>query len=390
MPNKQQATIASHAGTEPSAYSGLVNIPVHRASTILFPDYQSFVSKPQPVPYHYGRYHTPTTKALEAACNQLTDAEASFMYPSGLAAISSCLLSICQQGDHVLIGDNCYQPTRACAQELLQRYGVEIQFFDNSAQADTNLTGLLRANTKLVFIESPGSNSFELSDIAACHQQIKAAGSEAYLVVDNTWASNYYYNPLDSGADANLISASKYVGGHSDLLFGVISTRGKLTGVLADNRRWLGQSVSGDDANLVLRGLRSLPARLAQHERSALTIADWLQRRPEVSQLMYPAHQSDAYHQLWQRDYSGAPGLFGFCVPGYQNEQWQEFFNSLELCGMGYGWGGFESLLIPTAPGQGRRHCRWEVEGQAVRMHVGLEHPDDLLAELELAFGRLK
>ena len=389
MSKPKLPTIVSHAGAEPKAHSGMVSVPVHRASTILFPNYQSFVGQ-EPSEYTYGRHRTPTTKALEIALSELCAAEASFIYPSGLASITSCLLSLCQQGDHILIGDNCYQPTRIFAHNILQRYGVDAQFFDCRADAEQPLAELLRPNTKAVFVESPGSNSFELSDIASYSSQLRSSDSEAFLIVDNTWASNYYYNPLDSGADASLISASKYLGGHSDLLLGAISTRGKIGSILADNRRWLGQSVNGDDANLVLRGLRSLGARLEQHARSAKVITEWLHARADVSRLMYPPHPSDPYHSIWQRDYSGSPALFGFCVSGYTQQSWQAFFNSLKLCGMGYGWGGFESLLIPSKPAEQRQHCRWEHEGQSLRMHVGLEHPDDLIAELARAFAQLE
>ena len=388
MSSKRLATKLSHSGLDTTAYGGVINPPTHRASTILFPDYQSFIGA-KPVPYSYGRHQTPTTQALVQAFNDLCQAEVSLLYPSGLSAISSTLLSVCKQGDHLLIGDNCYQPTRLFARELLEQHGVAVQFFDCRATSEVDVGALLQPNTKLVLVESPGSNSFELADVQRISAQLDAAATRPFLVVDNTWASNYYYNPLEQGADGCLISASKYVGGHSDLLMGVVSCRGELGNVLERGRRLLGLSVCGDDAQLVLRGLRNLGARLQQHERSALRIADWLHQRPEVDQLLYPPHPSHRDHELWRRDYSGAPGLLGFCVEGFSTDAWQAFFDSLQLCGMGYGWGGFESLLIPSNPGQSREHCRWEYAGQAVRMHVGLEHPDDLITELERAFQSL-
>ena len=383
--NTRLDTLITHTGNRPPAFSGVINPPVHRASTILYPDLASLLGE-KPVAYTYGRHHTPSTSALSEACATLEKAQEALLFPSGLAAISGTFLSLCAQGDQVWISDNCYAPTRHFVDKTLARYGVKGNYFD--PMDGPRLGARIGADTRLVMIESPGSQTFEITDIAATVSAVRAAYPEVYIVVDNTWASGYIYHPLDHGADISLLSISKFIGGHSDLLMGAVCCNARSAPLLNRGRTELGWHVSADDATLALRGLRSLGARLQQHQRHAAILAEWLQARPEVHRILYPALPDHPQHALWKRDYSGAAALFSFVVKPMSRNALDAFFNGLQLFGIGLGWGGYESLLIPVWPEKQRSVTSWRESGQCIRIHVGLEDPQDLINDLAAAFTR--
>jgi cystathionine beta-lyase len=357
---------------------GIINPPVYHASTITFPDVARFRSHGQP--YTYGRYGTPTTTAMQDALTGLeAGAAGCVLTSSGLSAISTAMLSLVSCGDHVLISDSVYSPTRNLCEGMLKRFGVEAEYYDPLIGSD--ITSILRPNTKVVFTESPGSHTFEIQDIPAIAEAAHTHG-DVYVLMDNTWATGLFYQPFRHGVDVSIQAATKYIAGHSDVMMGAITANSRAIELVRAGHRLLGQCAAPDDIYLALRGLRTMELRLQQQMRAGIEIASWLQYRSEVSRVLHPALPSHPEHDLWKRDFTGASGLFSVILKPVSRDAHDNFLNSLKLFAMGYSWGGFESLVIPINPASHRTATKWQAEGPALRFHIGLESVDDLKADL--------
>ncbi len=374
------------AGRDPMAQHGVVNPPVYHASTILFPDAHA-MRHPERVASAYGRRGTPGTFALEDAMLDLEGAEdgaACRMTPSGLAAVTLPLLAYTRAGAHVLVPDNAYDPTRIFCDGLLKTFGVETTYYDPLIGAD--IRGLFRPETAMLLMETPGSRTFEMSDVPAMTAVAKEHGITTAL--DNTWASPLFFKPFAHGVDVSIHAATKFIVGHSDALLGLVTARKSHAARLVRTQRQLGFAVGPDDVYLAQRGLRTLAVRMRQHMASGLAVAQWLQARPDVSRVLYPALPEDPGHALWARDFSGASGVFGFVLKGGEQARSDAFLNGMRLFGLGYSFGGYESLIVPTDVSDCRTVTPWQPEGSAFRVHIGLEDPRDLIADLERAFER--
>jgi len=373
-------TLAVSLGRKSAEHHGAVNTPVYRASTILYPDYAS-LSGPGPE-YTYGRRGTPTTRSFEEAINALEGAARTVTVPSGLNAIATAILSVCNAGDHLLVADNVYGPTRTFCDRTLSRFGVTVDYY----APGTDIGTLLKPNTRAVFCESPGSLTFEIEDIPALAQKAHAHG--ASVLMDNTWATPIFFQPLRHGVDLSIQAATKYIGGHADVMLGYVSANDSHAQHLYETHGNMGLYASGDDCFLGLRGLRTLPVRLARHQETGLKLARWLQGRPEIARVLHPALQSDPGHGLWQRDFSGACGLFGVVLKPAPQAAIAAMVDGLAHFGRGWSWGGFESLIVPAHI---RRTARpFPAEGPVLRIHAGLEDADDLIADLEQGLERLR
>lgn len=375
-------------GRDPKRDCGSVNPPVHRTSTVIFPDYQTLHDYETGKIQHrgYGRYGSPTTDGLEEALIALEGADHAIITASGLAAITTSLLAFLSAGDHVLVPDSLYSSARKFVTQELTRYGVEVQFYDPTIGA--GIAALMKPNTKVVYCESPGSLTFEMQDIPAIADVAHAAG--ALVIADNTWATPLLQKPFDLGVDISIHSCTKYIGGHSDLVMGAVLCKAKHYAQLNRAHRNLGPSVSGDNAYLALRGLRTIAVRLKQHEAHALEVANWLQTVPEVKRVLFPALPSDPGHAIWKRDMTGASGLFAIELTNANNASLSAMLDGLKHFGMGYSWGGFESLVIAYQPSTMRDVTHWEKGATFLRLHIGLEAPKDLIADLDAGFGRLR
>jgi cystathionine beta-lyase len=373
------------AGRDPASYHGFVNPPVYHASTVLYPSAEDFVA--HRARYQYGRRGTPTTEALELALQELEGPQCAgvALLPSGLAAISAALLSVMQAGDHLLVTDSAYGPTRNFCNQILTRLGVTITYYDPLVGAA--ISGLMQANTRAVFLESPGSLSFEMQDVAAIAAAAHAKG--AIVLMDNTWASPLYFRALDHGVDLSIQAGTKYIGGHSDVMLGTVSANEATAARLKNTVGSSGWCVGPDDVYLGLRGLRTLAVRLDRHWRSGLAVARWLEQRPEVLRLLHPAMESHPGHALCKRDFTGASGLFSAVLKPVPQKAVYAFLDTLELFGIGASWGGYESLAIPFDCTAVRTATRWQPGGPTVRFHIGLEAVEDLLADLDRGFAAL-
>lgn len=381
-------TILTHAGRDPQANNGVVNPPVLHASTILFPTVEKLRAvdeNPLQPSTRYGRIGTPTSRAFEMAVAALEGAASAVSFPSGLSAITSTLLAFLSAGDHLLMVDTVYGPTRKFCNGLLKRMGVETTFYDPAI--GTGIAGMIRPNTKVVFLESPGSLTFELQDIPA----IAAIARQHHLIsiIDNTWATPYFLQPLSLGIDISLHAATKYIVGHSDAMLGVACCTAETYPQLKERTVELGVAAGPDDLYFGQRGLRSLGARLRQHQSSGLYLAEWLAGRPEVTRVIHPARPDHPDHALWARDYRGATSLFSFELKPVSPSALSALLNNLTYFGMGFSWGGYESLLIPCDHIL-RSVCPPALSGPLLRMHVGLEDVSDLTADLEQGFDRMK
>jgi cysteine-S-conjugate beta-lyase len=383
---KDETRVVS-AGRHPEAHYGAVNTPVYRTSTILFESFEAMESgahDPGKMQFAYGRLGTPTSQALEEAVAELEGGYRCRLAPSGLAAITTALVAYASAGSHVLIPHSAYNPTRAFADGVLARFGVETQYYNPGI--GSAITQLFRLNTAIVYVESPGSGLFEIQDIPA----IAAAAHDRGITVimDNTWASPLYFKPFAHGVDVSIQAATKYIVGHSDAMLGTITcTRDKWPALTAAHRA-LGQMAGPDDVYLALRGLRTMAVRLERHHRNGLLLARFLTSRPEVDRVMHPALESDPGHAIWKRDFLGASGLFGFLLkPGYSRAALAAMLNGLELYGMGYSWGGYESLIAPLKARRFDPALPDDI--WAIRIHAGLEDPDDLIDDLRAGLDRL-
>ena len=381
-------TMLGHAGKNPRENFGIVNPPVYHASTILYPSVaameRAFKNKFDGVTY--GRHGTPTTFALEEAVAALEGGERAIAMPSGMAAIAGVLLGFLKGGDHLLMVDTVYGPGRQLCDHTLRGFGIETTYYDPTI--GSAIARLIRPNTRLVYLESPGSHTFEVQDVPAICAAAHAAGCLA--VLDNTWSTELYFKAFAHGVDAVVLAGTKYISGHSDVMMGLIICREAHYQDLKTKIHGLGYCAAPDDCYLALRGMRTLAVRLARHQETALTLARWLQGRSEVARLMHPALPNDPGHSLWRRDFLGASGLFGFVLNAYSPGAMAAMLDGMELFGMGFSWGGYESLLVPVKPQTSRVATRWDVEGPTLRLHAGLEDPDDLIADLERGFVRLK
>ena len=370
------------AGRDPQAQFGFVNPPVYHASTVLYPTAEDQVAHRSR--YQYGRRGTPTTEALEAALRDIEGDNCAgvVLLPSGLAAISTALIAVAGAGDHILITDSVYRPTRNFCEGLFKRMGVETTYYDPLIGAD--IASLFKRNTRAVFVEAPGSQSFEMQDIPAI--AAVAHGKGALVMMDNTWATPLYFKAFDKGVDISIQAGTKYIGGHSDIMFGCVSANAKAYPALKNAHGLMGQCVGPDDVFLALRGLRTMAVRLKQHHASGLTIARWLEARPEVLRVMHPGLESDPGHAIWKRDFTGASGLFSIVLKPMSEQAVYAFMNELQLFGMGFSWGGFESLVIIFDCAEYRTATKWAPGGPTLRFHIGLEDPDDLIADLDNGF----
>lgn len=378
----KRETLAVHEGRMSREHFGAVNTPVYRVSTILYRDFAALEAAD--VPYIYGRLGTPSSRSLEEAVTALEGGTRTVLCPSGLSAITTAILSVCGTGDHLLVTDSCYGPTRSFCEKTLRQLGVETTFYD--PLVGSVIEELFRANTRAVFCESPGSLTFEVQDVPAIAAAAHLRG--ASVLLDNTWATPLYFDAFAHGADLSIQAATKYVGGHADLMLGYVTANAAHAERLANTHMALGLCASGDDCFLGLRGLRTLPVRLARHQETALRLARWLTSRPEVARVLHPALEDDPGHAIWKRDFTGASGLFGLALHPVGESALAAFFNGLECFAMGYSWGGYESLIVPAH--LHRTATRFETEGPLLRVHAGLEDADDLLRDLERGFARLR
>jgi cystathionine beta-lyase len=372
-------------GRDPQAYHGFVNPPVYHASTLLYPTAEDQVA--HRARYNYGRRGTPTSEALENALREIEGGACAgvALLPSGLAAISAALLATARAGDHVLIPDSVYRPTRNFCNGVFKRFGVETTYYDPLVGAD--IARLFKSNTRVAFVEAPGSQSFEMQDIPAIAKI--AHERNAAVLMDNTWATPLYFPAFEKGVDLAIQAGTKYIGGHSDLMFGCVSANAATLPALKDTVYSMGLCVGPDDMYLALRGLRTLGVRLDRHYRSGLRVARWLEQRPEVLRVMHPALASDPGHKIWKRDFTGACGLFSVVFNPTSEQSVHAFLNELALFGLGYSWGGFESLAILFDCSEYRTATKWAPGGPTVRLHIGLEDPDDLIADLERGFAAM-
>lgn len=373
-------TRLAHTGNDPMAFHGFINPPVVHASTVLFPDARTMEERDQK--YSYGTRGTPTTDALAAAIDDLEGSAGTIVVPSGLAAVTVPLLGFLDAGDHVLIVDSVYFPTRHFCDTMLKRLGVEVTYYDPGVGG--GIAGLVKSNTRVVLTESPGSNTFEMQDIAA----IATAARERDVVVmmDNTWATPLYFKPLDHGVDISIHAATKYPGGHSDVLLGTVSANSTHWPRLREAMLALGVCAAPDDCYTVLRGLRTMAVRLERHEKSAVELARVLEGMEGVARVLHPALASHPGHTLWKRDFRGSTGLFSIVLDGGRPDSFKPmahaFLDALEIFGLGYSWGGYESLAVHAALGD-RTIATAPNDGPVIRLQIGLEDVGDLLDDLK-------
>ncbi|MFK7867088.1 MAG: cystathionine beta-lyase [Alphaproteobacteria bacterium] len=388
----QEPTKLIHAGRAPFENNGILNPPIYNASTILFPTYEAFMGRgAQANPrMRYGRGGTPTMLAAEQALCALECADHCRVVPSGLAAVSLVLLSFAQAGQHILVADNCYEPTRLLGNGLFKRLGIEFRYFDPLIGGD--IDRLLSDDTALVFMESPGSLSFELTDIPAIVKACKARNIPT--AIDNTWSAGIYLKPLTMGVDVSLQAATKYISGSSDLMMGmVVFNEGAFSDQIIKCWAALGAVPAPDVMFGVMRGLRSLPVRLDYHQKAGLEIANWLESHPLVKQVIHPALPSHPQHQLWKRDFSGASGLFSIMLDAKDDAKDQaglaRMLDGMRYFKMGFSWGGYESLITPyTLNDHNRSHLHAPASGQCLRLHIGQEGIEDLKQDLQDGLDR--
>jgi len=385
---RRPGTRVTHLGREPKRYLGAVSTPVYRATTILFESVAELEAAEQGrhPGITYGLHGLPTVRDLQAAMAELEGGHASLAVASGLAAITLALLGTTNAGDHVLVTDSAYGPTRRFCNNQLTRIGVEVSYYDPLIGAGVERE--LRPNTRVVFCESPGSLSFEVQDIPAIAEVAHRHG--ALLMLDNTWATPLGFPAFARGVDISVHAGTKYVGGHCDVLVGLITCNEATHPRL--HRLWtdMGVAASSDDCFLALRGLRTLAVRLQRHTESALAIAAWLEQRPEVDEVIFPALPGSRGHELWKRDFTGACGLFGVVLKAVDKAGVDAMLDGMRLFKMGFSWGGFESLILPVRPERSRTATSWRAAGPYLRLHVGLEDCGDLIADLAEGFARLR
>jgi cystathionine beta-lyase len=368
-----------HAGSSDRPLARTVGPPIQKGSTVLLPNAAALYDDANHLTY--GRQGLAAQAALADALCELEGGVVTTLYPSGLAALSGAMLAVLAAGDEVLVVDTIYKPTRRFCDRVLKRFGVGVRYYDPLLDPD-EVIALATPATRLIVLESPGSLSFEMQDVSGV--AARARSRSILTLVDNTWGAGLLFKPLDHGVDISVQALTKYVGGHSDVFMGSACTADPKVGArLEDGVLHLGWAVSPDDAYQMLRGLRTLPTRLARHGASGLEVAAWLGRQPEVAQVIHPALPGSPGHELWARDFSGACGLFGFVLaPSAPDSAVDALLDALELFGLGFSWGGFESLAISCDQQLASRSFRRDYGGPLIRLHVGLEDPADLIADL--------
>ncbi|NMD07562.1 MAG: cystathionine beta-lyase [Phyllobacteriaceae bacterium] len=381
--DRSQLKSATRIATMARQYAehGMVNPAVYRASTITFPDVNTLLTRNQE--YLYGRRGTPTSRAFETAVAELEGGHDCKACPSGLAAISSALLSFLSAGDHLLMVDTVYHPASQFCDTVLKRLGIETTYYD--PLIGKGIAALIRPNTRVVYCESPGSQTMEIQDVPAIVEAAHSKG--AIVMLDNTWSGGHYFKAFAMGCDVSIQAATKYLVGHSDAMLGTVTCNEKTWPQFKDAYETMGLFAGPDDMYLALRGMRTLDVRLERHMRSALTVAEWMRARPEVETVLHPGLSNAPGHSIWRRDFSGSSGLFSVVLKSTSEAAVAALLDGLELFSMGYSWGGFESLVVPFVPH--RTATTWTSKGICLRFHVGLEHPDDLLKDLEAGFERL-
>lgn len=384
-------TLVTHAGLDPEAHGGIVNPPVYHCSTVLFPNVATVLETRKDRhsgefrQVTYGREGTLLTRAFEKAVASLEGAEKAVTLPCGMGAIATTLLAFLKAGDHLLMLDAVYGPARDFAENGLRKLGIEVEFYDPLLGA--GVEKLFRKNTAVVYVESPCSLTFEVMDIPAIVSAAKRRGIRT--IMDNTWSSPLYFNAMRHGVDVSIHAATKYLSGHSDLMLGVAITRPENDVVVRKTASRFGYCAGPDDVYAALRGLRTLGVRMRAHYANAMQVARWLQQRPEVERVMYPALPEDPGHAIWKRDFQGASGLLGVVLKKkYSGDAAARVLDALELIGLGYSWGGFESLAVPTYPETLRSATQWS-GGPSFRLHAGIEDPADIIADLEQALAKL-
>ncbi len=378
-------------GRDPLSCGGSVNAPIHRTSTLIFNDFEEFEAYEQGKPVSnagYGRMGTETTRMLEESLAHIEGAHKGWVLASGCSAIAVCLLAFVGSGDHMLIADTVYGPTRKFCDHELSRMGVEISYYD--PEIGDGIASLIKDNTKVIYLESPGSLTFEVQDVRSicdiAHQH------DCIVIGDNTWGTPLHYKPYDLGIDVSIQSATKYIAGHSDLLMGYVSCTEALVPALDRTVKNIGACPSGDNCFLAMRGLRTMAVRMEAQMKASLDIAGWIKERPEVSEVLYPALPGAPGHELWKRDFTGAASLFGVVFENHSRYQIAAFVNALKLFGIGLSWGGYESLVIAYKPAHIRTatKSKWNDDTYIVRLHIGLEAIEDLRSDLAGAFDAMK
>lgn len=378
------------AGYSKDRNAGIVNTPVFHASTIVFDSVEAMheadergYKRGEKVMY-YGRCGTPTHWTLEEAITELAGGAGTVLAPSGLGACVLAIMGSVKAGDHILVSDSVYGPTRSCCTGFLKDFGVEATFYD--PLVGEGISALMKPNTTLVYCESPGTHTFEVQDLPAIARAAHAGG--AIVAVDNTWASPFFCQPLALGADISIEAATKFIVGHSDAGMGTVTCTADTLPRVRRAFSALGLSVAPDEVYLATRGLRTLSVRLRQHQESALKIAQWLKEQPNVKRVLYPPLPDDPGHELWARDFSGGSSLMGVVFDQTSPNAATALLDGMQLFTIGYSWGGFESLIVPSTPSAMRTATRWTEPEPGIRLHVGLEDSDDLIADLDEGLAR--
>jgi cystathionine beta-lyase len=382
--NISERTRLVHAGREPFEQHGFVNTPIYRGSTVLYPTTDDLLHRRGR--YSYGTKGTPTTNSLESAWTELTGAAGTVLAPSGLAAVTVALMSCLKAGDHLLMTDSVYLPTRQFCNGVLKNFGVETTYYDPEIGA--GIGALIRPNTTAVFTEAPGSQSLEMQDIPAIAEVAHRHG--AVVLMDNTWATPLLFPPHERGVDLAIEAGTKYLSGGSDLLLGMVSANERCFKRLRETYDSFAMCPGPEDVFLGLRGLRTMALRLREHGTQALEMSRWLEGRPEVARVLHPAMETYPGHEIWKRDFKGSSGLFSIILKPCSDRALAAMLDGLSLFGMGYSWGGFESLVIPFNCATYRTATKWEPGGHALRFHIGLEDLDDLKRDLDAGFARLR
>lgn len=375
-------------GRHPADHHGAVNVPPYRTSTVIRDKAEEMIHR-RGSPFDqflYGRIGTPTTFAFEEATAALENTDRAAALSSGMAACAGAILAVARAGDHLLVQDSVYRPVRRLCDEFLTRLGIETTYFDPAIGAD--IDGLVRRNTRMIYLEAPGSQTFEIPDVPAITEVAKTKG--IYTAADNTWATGYFYRPIDLGVDFAINAATKYLVGHSDAMLGVIACRAELFERMKTvSAMYLGNCPGSEELYLGLRGLRTLAVRLRQHQENALAVARWLSDHPAVDRVLYPALPDDPNHALWQRDFTGASGLLSIVLKPVDEAAAFAFVDGLHHFGLGASFGGYESLVLPFDPSAYRTAVPWAGSGPAIRLHIGLEDPEDLIEDLDAGLSRL-
>jgi cysteine-S-conjugate beta-lyase len=386
--DRKPATRLVTGGRRKEWTGAVVNPPVWRASTHLYDSVADLRAGPttnEDGRFFYGRRGSPTQWALAEALTELEPGgHGTMLFPSGVSAIACALLAVLRPGDVLLMTDSSYDPTRSYAEAFLKKWGVETRYYDPLVGA--GISDLICDRTRAIMMESPGSLTFEIQDVPA----ICAAAQERGVItlLDNTWAASYFFRGIERGVDITILAGTKYIVGHSDVMLGSVTCREKYWQRLRRTAQQLGQVISPDDAYLALRGLRTLDVRMRQHQESGLTIARWLSQQPQIAKVLHPALPDCPGHATWQRDFSGSAGLFSFVLDGGDDEAAASLIDGLELFGIGYSWGGYESLALPVDPAPDRTATKWQTEGPVIRLNIGLEDCDDLIADLAKGLER--